>query len=249
MADAHEQQLAETFVALSDTLVDEFNVLDFLNMLAGQAADLLNVTAAGVVLCDQRGEIAVTGASSQDAHALETLATQTEDGPCQDCVRHGVPVTSADLNLEGERWPQFVPAAANAGYRAVAALPMRLRGHIIGALTLLNAEAQDVDNTSIRLGQALADVATIGILQQRAIDHGEVLAEQLQSILHHQVVVEQAKGVLTERGDLTMSQAHALLRGYARAHRYSLTDLAHEIAEGRRDGRDLFGASFHTVDS
>lgn len=232
MSEEHEQRLAEAFVALADTLVDEFDVLDFLSTLAEQAAELLNVSAAGVVLSDQRGGLATTAASSNQARVLELVAVQTDDGPCLDCLRTGTTVTSSDLATETDRWPRFAPAAEQHGYRAVTAVPMRLRGQVIGALTLLNAQAQGVDEASTRLGQALADVATISILQQRAIDRTEILSEQLQATLNNNVTLAQARGVLAEHGNLSLPQAHALLRQHARQHHHRLSELALGIAEG-----------------
>lgn len=235
MTEEHEQRLAEAFVVLADTLVDDFDVLDFLSTLAEQAADLLSVSAAGVVLSDQRGGLATTAASSERARVLEVVAVQTEDGPCRDCLYTGAVVTSSDLRIETGRWPRFAPAAAQHGYRAVSAVPMRIRGQTIGALTLLNNEAEGVDEASTRLGQALADVATISILQQRAIDRTEILSEQLQATLNNNVTLAQARGVLAEHGNLSLPRAHALLRSYARDHHQRLSTLAVGVAEGSID--------------
>lgn len=239
MTEEHEQRLAEAFVALADTLVDEFDVLDFLNTLAEQAAELLNVSAAAVVLSDQRGGLATTAASAEHARALEFLAAQTDDGPCLDCLQHGTTVTSADLGGDNERWPQFAPAATQHGYHAAAAVPMRLRGQIIGALTLLNQHPHAVDENSTRLGQALADVATISILQQRAIDRTEILSEQLQATLNNNVTFAQARGVLAEHGNLTLPQSHALLRHHARQTHQRLSELARNIANGTTHPHEL----------
>jgi transcriptional regulator with GAF, ATPase, and Fis domain len=230
MSDARDQRLANTFVSLADTLVADFDVLDFLGMLTERAAELLDVDAAGVVLSDQRGGWRPTAGSSEEAELIELFAAQTLQGPCLDCVDTGVPVASADLADETGRWPQFAPAAVNAGFRAACAVPMRLRDDVIGALTLLSTTPGAIDAASVTLGQALADVATIGILQQRAIRHDEVVSEQLQATLHYRTVVEQAKGVLAEAGGLDMHQAYLALRNYARAHRRRLSDVAHDVA-------------------
>jgi transcriptional regulator with GAF, ATPase, and Fis domain len=248
MSEEREQHLAEAFVALADTLVDEFDVLDFLNTLAEQAAELLNVSAAGVVLSDQRGGLATTAASSEQARALELLAAQIDDGPCRDCLSTGTVVTSSDLSTETERWPRFARAANDHGYHAASAVPMRLRGQVIGALTLLNVHAQGVDEASTRLGQALADVATISILQQRAIDRSEILSEQLQATLNNNVTLAQARGVLAEHGNLTLPQAHALLRSHARKHHQRLSELARSIAEGTIHARTLLNQPTSAAD-
>ncbi|SEP52352.1 GAF and ANTAR domain-containing protein [Amycolatopsis saalfeldensis] len=232
-----DQQLADTFVSLADTLVADFDVLDFLGMLTERAVELLAVDAAAVILSDQRGGWRPAAGSSERAELVEVFAALSEQGPCVDCVRTRMPVASADLGQEQDRWPEFGRAAVSAGFRAVCAVPMRLREDVIGALTLLNTEPVAVDDASVTLGQALADVATIGILQQRSIRHDEVVSEQLQAALHRRTVVEQAKGVLAEVGGLDMHQAYLALRAYARAHRRQLSDVAHDVAANVLDPR------------
>jgi GAF domain-containing protein len=230
MSNARDQRLASTFVTLADTLVTDFDVLDFLGLLTERTVELLEVDAAGVILSDQRGGWRPTAGSSEHAGLVEVFAAQTEQGPCMDCVRTGVPVASADLVADTGRWPQFAPAAVEAGFRAACAVPMRLRDDVIGALTLLNVHAVAIGEASIALGQALADVATIGLLQQRPVYQDQIVSEQLQAALHHRTVIEQAKGVLVEAGGLDMHQAYVTLRGYARAHGRRLSDVARDVA-------------------
>lgn len=231
-----ERLLARTFVELADTLVDEFDVADFLRTLVEQCVTLMEVTAAGVVLSDSQGRLRMAAASSERAGLLETLAVQAEDGPCIECLRNGQPVTSTDLTEDAARWPRFADAAETAGFRAAQAVPMRLRRQVIGALTLLNTEPMAVDQDRIDLAQALADVATIGLLQERAITRGEVLTEQLQTALNSRVTIEQAKGVLAARGgDPDMEHAFTALRGYARGNNRPLAELAREVAGGTAD--------------
>jgi transcriptional regulator with GAF, ATPase, and Fis domain len=231
-----EQLLARTFVELADTLVDEFDLADFLRTLAEQSVRLMDVSAAGVVLSDAEGRLRMAAASSERAGVLETLAVQTEDGPCIDCVRNGQPVISPDLTQDTDRWPRFAAAAEAAGFRAAQAVPMRLRRQVIGALTLLNVEPLHLDHDHAELLQALADVATIGILQHRAIIRGEMLTEQLQTALNSRVTIEQAKGVISaQTGDTDMEHAFTALRGYARAHNQRLAELARDVANGSAD--------------
>lgn len=243
MSEEREQHLAEAFTALADTLVDEFDVLDFLHALAEHATELLDVAAAEVVLSDQRGGLATTAAHPPEAGAPGLIAAQTDDGPCRDCLERGASVASADLLAERERWPRFASTAAEHGYRAASAVPMRLRGQIIGALALLNQQPQAVDENSTRLGQALADVATISILQQRAIDRTEILSEQLQATLNRNVTLAQARGVLAEHGALSLPRAHAVLREHARRNHLRLSELAQNIADGTADARGILDAA------
>lgn len=232
MNDEHEQRLARVFVELADTLVDDFDMLEFLSMLVERCVELLDVSAAGVVLSDQKGKLAMAAASSEQARLVELLAVQANDGPCLDCVRTGRPVSSVDLAAEDTRWPRFAPAARAAGFSAVHAVPMRLRRTVIGALNLLDVHSNGVDDASVRLGQALADVATIGMLQQRTINDSTILAEQLQAALNSRVIIEQAKGALSAHAGVGMQEAFAALRGYARRNNLGLSELARSVAMG-----------------
>lgn len=239
MSNVREQRLAATFVTLADTLVADFDVVDFLGLLTERAVELLEVDAAGVILADQRGGYRPAAGSSEHAELVEVFAAQTRQGPCLDCVRSGQVVASADLAAEAAQWPRFADLAVGAGFRAACAVPMRLRGDIIGALTLLKAAPGDIDHASVELGRALADVATVGILQQRAVTREEIVSEQLQATLHRRTVIEQAKGVLAEHGGLAMHEAYLALRGHARVHHQRLSDVARDLATGVLDPDQL----------
>lgn len=231
-----ERRVARAFVSLADTMIDEFDLADFLHMLVDHCVDLLEVDAAGVLLADQRGGVRMAAASSEKAELLEVFAADTDGGPCVECVLTGHPVSSNDLAAETDRWPRYAAAAELCGYRAVHALPMRLRHNVIGALSLLNTEPDGADLMSTQLGQALADVATIGILQQRSIDQSEILTEQLQTALTTRVVIEQAKGILAAHsGTLTPEGAFTALRSYARANHGRLSALARNVIDGTAD--------------
>jgi GAF domain-containing protein len=218
--------LSDTFVDLADTMVADFDVIDFLHMLTDRSVRLLPASAAGVLLADPRGELRVAAASSEAAGLVELFQIQNDQGPCLDCFRTGRPVTAADLTGPGQQWPRFAAAAAAAGFRAVQALPMRLRDQVIGALNLFAATPGPFGPAELRLGQALADVATIGLLQERNVRRSETVSEQLQAALNSRVVIEQAKGKIAERHGLDMDQAFALLRDHARNTNQRLTDLA-----------------------
>jgi hypothetical protein len=225
--------LSDTFVDLADTMVADFDVIDFLHMLTDRSARLLSVSAAGVVLADPRGELRVAAASSEAAGLVELFQVQNDEGPCLDCFRTGRPVTAADLAGPDQlRWPRFAAAAVRAGFGSVHALPMRLRDQVIGALNLFGADAILLGPADLRVGQALADVATIGLLQERNVRRSETLAEQLQAALNSRVVIEQAKGKLAERLSVDMDRAFAMLRDYARNSNQRLTLVAGHFVEG-----------------
>jgi transcriptional regulator with GAF, ATPase, and Fis domain len=227
------QQLASTFVALADTLVDDFDVLDLLAMLTERCVTVIGASAAGLMLIDQRGGLQVAAASSEAARLLELFELQASEGPCLDCCRTGLPVSEPDLNTGGDRWPAFGVEARALGFQAVQAVPMRLRGNVVGALNLFQAEPGEMQPEVLEISPALADVATIALLQERAIRRSEALAEQLQAALNSRIVLEQAKGVLVASGAVDMDHAFAALRGYARDHNHRLAELAAEVVTGR----------------
>ena len=224
--------LSETFVELADTMVVGFDVIDFLHMLTDRSVQLLDVSATGLLLADPRGELRVVAASSEQVRLLELFQIQNDQGPCLDCFRTGKPVAVADLSTEAKRWPRFAPAAREAGFASVQALPMRLREHIIGALNLFRAAPGRFDQADMRVGQALADVATISLLNERSMRRSETLNEQLQTALNSRVTIEQAKGKLAERLHLDMDQSFNVLRRYARTRNIRLSDLARAFVEG-----------------
>jgi GAF domain-containing protein len=224
-------ELADVFVEMADTLVDDFDVIDFLHVLTERCVQLLGVSAAGLLLTDQRGTLQMIAASSERTRLLELFQLQTDQGPCVDCFRTGQPVSVADLPAAG-RWPRFTAAATEVGFAAVHALPMRLRDEIIGALNLFDSNPGAPDGETLRIGQALADVATIGLLQQRAISRRDAVTEQLQTALNSRVLIEQAKGILAERLHLDLADAFAVLRTAARNHNRRLSDLAQAVVDG-----------------
>jgi transcriptional regulator with GAF, ATPase, and Fis domain len=225
------QLLSDTFVDLADTMVADFDVIDFLHLLADRSVALLAASAAGVVLADPRGDLRVAAASSQEAGLMELFQIQNDQGPCLDCFRTGQPVTAADLTAPGQPWPRFAAAAAQAGFRSVEALPMRLRDEVVGALNLFRTAPGPLSPADLRIGQALADVATIGLLQERNVRRTETLAEQLQAALNSRVVIEQAKGKLAERLGLDMDRSFEILRDYARNSNQRLTDVARNFVD------------------
>ncbi|WP_426504323.1 GAF and ANTAR domain-containing protein [Dactylosporangium sp. McL0621] len=223
--------LADVLVEMADTLVDDFDVIDFLHVLTERCVQLLGVSAAGILLTDQRETLQFVAASSERTRLLELFQLQTDQGPCLDCFNTGQPVSVADLRSAG-RWPRFTAAAAEVGFTSVHALPMRLRTEVIGALNLFGVEPGALDDDRLRAGKALADVATIGLLQQRAIRSGNILTEQLQTALNSRVLIEQAKGVLAERLRVDLDQAFALLRHAARNRNRRLSELAQAVVDG-----------------
>jgi GAF domain-containing protein len=227
---ALDQRTPDVFAAFADTLADEFDLVEFLNMVAERCVALLDVTAAGLVLVDQHGSANLTGASDRFVRPLEL---RYHEGPSLDAFRRGQVVHCPDLRHAP--WPRFAAAAVAAGYGAVHALPMRLRGDVIGGLSLFTVEPGTLDEERLALALALAKTATIGILARRAIHHRETLVEQLQVALDSRVLIEQAKGVLAERLQITVAAAFTLLRTHARNTSQRLHDIAAMVVNGSAD--------------
>jgi GAF domain-containing protein len=231
------EKLAEIFVSVADTLVDDFDVVDLLYNLVTRSVELFGASAAGLLLSDDRGTLRVASASSEGARHLELFQIQHQEGPCLDCFRSGRPVSTQRLDTEATRWPTFAASATAQGFVSGLALPMRLRGQVIGALNLLSEHsAPPIAAEEIPLAQALADVATIAIMQDRLARSREELAEQLQSALNSRVVIEQAKGALATRLDIDHNRAFALIRARARSKRRMLIDVAGEVINTDPEG-------------
>jgi GAF domain-containing protein len=227
-----EAMLARTLVELADTLVADFDVVELLTVLTDGCIDVLDVGAAGLMLVAPDGDLRVMASSSEAMRVLELFELQSQEGPCLDCYRTGQPVVNQDLAEAHGRWPRFATEALAAGFRSVDALPMRLRGSVMGALNLFHVHPGAMRQPDVVAAQAMADVATIAILQHRAALEAQVLNEQLSHALNSRVVIEQAKGMLAERLGVDMEQAFARLRNHARNHNRRLADVAHDVIDG-----------------
>jgi GAF domain-containing protein len=224
------EKIAATFVRLADTLVSDFDVVDVLHVLVDGCVDLLGISAAGLMLADEEGRLHVMVASSESAHFLELLQLQNDEGPCLECYRTGEAVTVEYLEETQARWPAFASQALEKGYGSVHALPMRLRGDTIGGLNLFaRAEESRADEGVWSIAQAMADTATIAILQDRLARGREMVNEQLQSALNSRIIIEQAKGILAASLDVGVGEAFDLLRSRARSSRSRLTDVATDV--------------------
>ncbi len=227
-----EAKFARTLVELADTLVVGFDVVELLTVLADRCVDVLEVDAAGLMLVASDGNLRVMASSSEAMRLLELFELQAQEGPCLDCYRTGKPVVNQDLAVTNGRWPRFTSEALAAGFHSVHALPMRLRGAVIGALNLFHVEPGKMRQVDIDSAQALADVATIAILQHRAALQAQILNEQLNHALNSRIVIEQAKGIIAERQHLNMEQAFSTLRSHARNHNRPLVEVAEAVIDG-----------------
>jgi len=236
---AREQAVVEAFVFLADTLVDDYDVIEFLQSLAERCVQLLDVSEAGIMLADGAGGLRHAACSNERMRVVEVFELQLEEGPCFDAYRQHEPVWCASAEEAEARWPRFAPRARDAGFVAVSALPMRLRDEVIGALNLFSTQPGTLGDDDGRLAQAMADVATIGILQERAIHNARDLSSQLQGALDSRIVIEQAKGVLAEHHRISVDEAFVVLRGFARGHNRLLSRVAGDIVDGSVAPEDL----------
>lgn len=228
-----ESKLSAAFVKLADTLVTEFDVVDLLHWLVEQCTDILDAQAGGLMLADPTGQLQLVASTSEEAELVEIFQLAAGEGPCLDCFRTGSPVTVGNIEVDGGAWPTFSTEALKFGFRSVHATPLRLRGQIIGTMNLFSHHTGALVLEDIAVAQALADVATIGILQERHIRSATAVAEQLQRALDSRILIEQAKGVLATMMNTTMNDAFAIMRTYARDRNLPLRQVAHDVIARR----------------
>jgi GAF domain-containing protein len=229
---AREELIADTFVELADSLVRDFDLLDFLHTVVERTVELVHADAGGIMLADQRGGLQVMAASSHAVRLVEVFELQHSEGPCLDAFRSGEAVTRDDPAAMRAAWPRFTPRLADAGFASAQAVPMRLRQEVIGALNVFRTTPGALSDADMKLARALADVATVGIVQQRMLRAGDLLAEQLQAALTSRVMIEQAKGVLAERAGIDVDVAFEVMRRHARTSGRPLAQVVQGVLDG-----------------
>jgi GAF domain-containing protein len=236
---ARESLLITTLVELADNLVDDFDVIDVLTVLSDRCVEAIDVDAAGVMLASPGGDLQFVASSSESMRVLELFQIQADEGPCVDCFKTGRAIVNQALSLPDARWPRFTPRAIEKGFRSVHSLPMRLRGRTIGALNLFRTEQGQLDTDDVAVAQGLADVATIAILQHRMSLDARLLNDQLSNALNSRIIIEQAKGNVSQSTNCDVDQAFIRLRAHARNHNLRLTDVAHSVVDGSLDADRL----------
>ena len=230
-----EADVVRSLVEMADTLVDDYDVVDLLTGLTDRCVSLLDVSAAGVMLASPSGGLSLVASSSEAMRLLELFELQAQEGPCLDAFHSGEPVEQQNLEAGAGRWPLFADAAVRAGFQSAVALPLRLRDVTLGALNLLSATRAPIQEADLIVARAFADLAALSILQHRASAEAQRLNEQLSAALTSRIIIEQAKGVISERVGITLAEAFARMRGYARHHNRRLTDVAQAAVDGRLD--------------
>ncbi|MBW6439548.1 GAF and ANTAR domain-containing protein [Actinoplanes hulinensis] len=242
MTTVSADSLAKVFVEVADTLVAEFDLIEFLQMLADRVAALTADATVGILLVDAKGHLHFMAASDESAKLLELLQLQQQAGPCLDAFRTGRPVVNTDLNATAAAaWPDFARSATDLGFHAVHAFPLRLRDEIIGAMGLFSRVTGDLDESDVRIVQALADIAAISLLQERTISRAEVLTEQLESALNSRIVIEQAKGAIAQHYEIDVDAAFRMIRSYARRNNRRLGEIAYLVVTDLSSLTDFAG--------
>jgi GAF domain-containing protein len=220
-----EELLATTFLQLADTLVDDFDIVELLTMLSDRCVELLDAAATGIMVANADGTLQVMAASSDDANMLELFQIQNEEGPCLDAFRTGRPVVHANL-AAGSPWTRFAARAMSAALPSVHAFPMRVRTHVLGTLNLFMATPGPLSEADVAVAQALAHAATLALLHNEAAQDSQRLTARLQGALNSRITIEQAKGAIAQRANISTDEAFSRLRHYARDHNLKLTDVA-----------------------
>ncbi len=236
-----ETRVLAAVVSLVDSLLDDFDVVDLLTELTERCAELLDVESAGLLLADPLEQLRLLAATSEETRELELFQLQADEGPCMDCYSSGQPVSVADIQAEADRWPSFVPAALEAGFASVHAVPMRAAGIVMGALNLFGTHPGALSDADLLVGQTLAHIASVAILQEHPPTPASVMP-QLRSALTSRILVEQAKGFLRESLDVSVEQAFQLLRNYSRTNGEHLTDVARRLMTDRHSRPVLLAA-------
>ena len=220
-----------TFVQLADTLVVDFDLIELLTVLADRCVALFDAAAAGILLADPDGRLRVMAASNERAELLELFQVQSDEGPCLDCYRSGEAIINPDLRNDTP-WPRFSAESIRLGFESVCALPMRLRNDVLGCLNLFMAKPVNLADPDVALAQALADVASIAIMQDAANRSASTRELQLQHALDSRIIIEQAKGMIAEHESVNMNAAFSLMRTFARNHNVPLTEAAGDLVDG-----------------
>lgn len=231
-APPREKQLLDTLTFVADTLVDDFDVVDFLHDLVDRCAAIFDAVDVGLVLADEHGELVVMASTNERLHLIEVLQLSAGNGPCVDAYHSGALVTAGDIEEIARRWPPFASAARDSGYQSVHAVPLRLRQGTIGSLNLFSDKLGELDPRDVPAAQTIADVCTIGLVQERTIREASLARDQLQHALDARIVIEQAKGVIAHSRDIDMETAWRMLRQRARSHQARVTDIARGVIDG-----------------
>ena len=226
-----DASLGEMFARLADSLRPGYDVVDTLDLLVDAATKFTPAVEAGVLLVDESGGLHVAASTAERASDVEESQMGVDGGPCVDAIAAGTVVEVTDIGAEGWRWPEFATTAQVRGFRAGLAIPLTLRTQTLGGLNLFSPDVGPMSDSGFAIASALAQVATIAIVQHRSISETGELNEQLQRALDSRVVIEQAKGVISHQRGVAIDDAFAILRRHARSRQAGLSDVAAQIVD------------------
>jgi len=226
-----EAQLLKTFAKLADTLVVGYDVVDLLQLLVDTCHDLLDASAAGILLMDRAGELDLVVSTSESSRIVEMMQLGAEAGPCIESFRTGRVISLTDIRHSPPEWSRFRDSTLEQGFASVYAIPLRLRETTIGTLNLLRTATGELQVQDRVAAQAFADVATIGILHERSLRESLIVREQLQGALNSRIIIEQAKGVVAYTRGISTDDAFTLIRNYAKSHQASIADVSRQLVE------------------
>ncbi|GAB3607575.1 GAF and ANTAR domain-containing protein [Conyzicola nivalis] len=238
-AKTREEKINEAFVAMSDALMNDYDIVDLLSTLLNDCTDILGIEAGGILLVDPAGDLELVASTSEEAAVVETMIIAAGAGPCIDCFDTAAPVAVADIDTVAEKWPKFHRTALDQGFRSTYAVPMRLKSEVVGVMNLLSADLGPLSEKDGKIAQALADIAVLGILHERNFRNPFVIKEQLHLALDTRILIEQAKGVLAQGEGLSMAAAFNTLRAYARRNGMTLRSVADGAVRRTIDTADL----------
>ncbi|MEU6153431.1 GAF and ANTAR domain-containing protein [Actinosynnema sp. NPDC047251] len=222
-------------VGITALLTARHDGLTVLRAVVGACAAVLGADAVGVLVVDPRGGVEVAAASDERARFVELLQAQLREGPCVDSIRDDAVVAVDDFEGVRGRWPEFAEAALREGYRAVYAFPMRLLGRAVGGVNLLYTVPTRLPERVVRRGQGLADLAVLGLSQERGPRRVERLAERTVAALHDRALVSQAVGVLLAVLSGGPEDARAVLERYSVRTGVPVSEVARALTDGSLD--------------
>lgn len=220
----------DTLSEFTRVLLTPYDVDVALRELAGRVTDVLDLLGSGVTLA-RDGRLCFDASFGPLVDDIERTQAATQTGPCVEAFRTGDVVAIKDLTRHRRRWPEYCRAAAAHRVASVAAIPMHLDDHPVGALNLYARGQRDWGAEDIAAACVMANMATAYLINASHHRRQVALNEQLQTALDSRVEVEQAKGMIAAREGCSTTEAFERLRRFARSHNVSVHDVARAVVD------------------
>jgi transcriptional regulator with GAF, ATPase, and Fis domain len=216
---------SEAFAAASAAMVRGDNAASTVHVLAADCISLLRAHTAGILIRTADDDLELLAATSHQATELELHQANNGSGPCFDAIKTGYAVAAADDEIQ-TRWPRFAVAMQKTGLCAVHAVPLRWHTRVLGGLNLFWTEPVWLNDEQAATAQAFGDICSLALMQAPAVPEAGQLDERLRAALESRVVIERAKGVLSQDEGLDMASAFQRLVQLSEAAQVPLTDTA-----------------------